>query len=205
MSTNYLVIDTESSGLFDFSKPADADGQPRLAHLAMILLHEDLSESSSLEFFIKPDGWTLQPEAAAVNGLTEEILNAKGVPVRVALDAYAKLIDEGFTVIAYNAQFDTKIMRGELRRAGLDDRFTKTPNICAMRACTDVCQVPRAKGKGFKFPKLAEACAFFEIKQDAQHTATDDARVCVEIVRRLSALEKLPAAEVHFAKERPTP
>ena len=32
----YAVIDTEGSNLFDFSKPADAEGQPRLAELAII-------------------------------------------------------------------------------------------------------------------------------------------------------------------------
>ena len=31
----YAVIDTETSGLFDFSKPAEAEGQPRLASLAI--------------------------------------------------------------------------------------------------------------------------------------------------------------------------
>jgi hypothetical protein len=34
---NYLALDTEGSGLFDFTKPADAPGQPRLAAIGMIL------------------------------------------------------------------------------------------------------------------------------------------------------------------------
>ena len=29
-----VVIDTETSGLFDFSKPASAEGQPRMASIA---------------------------------------------------------------------------------------------------------------------------------------------------------------------------
>lgn len=32
----YLIIDTETTGLFDFSKPADGEGQPRLAQICMI-------------------------------------------------------------------------------------------------------------------------------------------------------------------------
>jgi hypothetical protein len=41
----YVIIDTEGSGLFDFSKPADAEGQPRLAQLAMIYMpmHNSIS------------------------------------------------------------------------------------------------------------------------------------------------------------------
>lgn len=165
----YAVIDTETSGLFDFSKPADVDGQPRLAHLAMILLNEDFAETETIEIFIKPDGWKMLPEVAAINGLTMEILNEKGSPVIEALALYAKAVDEGRVIVAFNAQYDTKIMRGELRRAALDDRFERTPNICVMRGSTDICQVPKANGKGFKFPKLAEACKHFKIEQAGAH------------------------------------
>ena len=31
----FVVLDTETSGLFDYCKPADADGQPRLAEIAL--------------------------------------------------------------------------------------------------------------------------------------------------------------------------
>ncbi|MEY4951800.1 MAG: hypothetical protein RL299_224, partial [Pseudomonadota bacterium] len=41
----YLVIDTETSGLFDFKKPADDPSQPRLASLAMIWADDDGNET----------------------------------------------------------------------------------------------------------------------------------------------------------------
>ena len=44
----YVVIDTETSGLFDFSKPADAEGQPRLASLAMVFLDQDMAETGTM-------------------------------------------------------------------------------------------------------------------------------------------------------------
>lgn len=203
MSAKYAVIDTESSGLFDFKQPADADGQPRLAQLAVILLYDDLKESAAHDFFIKPDGWSMQPEASAVNGLTDEILNARGVPVRQVLDFYAALIDEGYTIAAFNAQFDTKVMRGEMRRAGMDDRFEKTPNVCLMRASTGVCKVPRAKGNGYKFPKLVEACEYFKIGLPDAHSATGDVRAAAQILRFLAQIDCLPEATVHFAKNPP--
>src|SRR5258708_4154050 len=140
----YVIIDTETSGLFDFSKPADADGQPRLAHLAMLFTEDGSDEVRMEDYFVKPDGWTIAPSVTAINGLTDAILNEKGAPVADALTAYTKAVDDGHTVVAFNAQYDTKIMRGELRRAGIDDRFDRTPNICVMRALIDVCKIPKA-------------------------------------------------------------
>lgn len=199
----YLVIDTETSGLFDFSKPADADGQPRMASLAMIYLDAEFHILSVRTAFIKPDGWEILPEATAINGLTMDILNANGEPVRTVLDEYVAAVDHGLIVVAFNAQFDTKVLRGELRRAGIDDRFEKTPNLCTMRLSTDIVKAPKKSGKGWKFPKLAEACAHFKITQAAAHTALDDARACVDILKKLAELKVDLTPEVHYAKEQP--
>lgn len=199
----YAVIDTETSGLFDFSKPADAEGQPRLAHLCMILLDDDPNEQGVIDHLVRPDGWTMGAEASKINGLTDEILLEKGIPVAEVLALYASMIDSGAVVVAFNAQYDTKIMRAELRRAGMDDRFDKTPNICVMRGCTDICQVPKANGKGYKFPKLAEALAHFKIEQHGAHSADGDARGALEIFRKLRQFSACPEPAIHFAKTEP--
>lgn len=199
----YVVIDTETSGLFDFSKPADADGQPRLASLAMVFLDEELIEVSRTHILVKPDGWEMSESVAAINGLTTEFLAEHGFPVADAIKAYADAVDEGHVVVAFNAQYDTKIMRGEMRRAGVDDRFERTPNICAMRALVDVCQVPKKTGKGFKFPKLSEACAHFEIVNEGEHSAAGDADACVALLRKLHELNRLPEPAVYYAKVAP--
>jgi len=199
----YAVIDTETSGLFDFSKPADAEGQPRLASLGLVLLNEDLTVESETETLVKPDGWEMGPEAGAVNGLTMERLNAEGVPIRQVLDRYTEIIKAGYVLAAWNSQFDSKLMRGELRRTGMPDLFEQTPNICVMRASTDVCCIPKKSGKGWKFPKLSEACAFFKIEQPAAHSALGDARSAKDILLALQVLGKLPVPEVHYAKVPP--
>lgn len=203
--TTYLLIDTETSGLFDFSKPADADGQPRLAELAMILI-DPMDRGGAMEqhFLIKPEGWEIGPEMAAINGLTPEILEEKGVPVADAIAAYAAAVDHGAIVVAHNAQFDTKVMRGEMRRAGVDDRFEKTSNICTMRSLTNVCNIPKANGKGVKFPKFAEAYAhFFGAPPEGQHTAQGDCNALLEIFMEMFQRDLLPEPAVFFAKNRP--
>lgn len=126
---SYLVIDAETSGLFKFRDadgkpvPADAPGQPRLASVAFIMVDPGMTVISEREFLIKPDGWSLDAGAAAVNGLTMERLEAEGVPVGDVLDLYTNAISDERVVVAFNAQFDTKMMRGELRRAARPDLF----------------------------------------------------------------------------------
>lgn len=201
-SLSYLVIDTETSGLFKFRDadgkpvPADAPGQPRLASVAFIYVDPGMSVISEREFLIKPDGWSLDAGAAAVNGLTMERLEAEGVPVGDVLDLYTDAINDSRVVLAFNAQFDTKMMRGELRRAGRPDLFDQTKNICAMRACDGIVIKPDG-GRGW--PKLTHACAHFNIEQQDQHTALGDARACLEVFKHLVAIGAAPEPAVHLA------
>jgi DNA polymerase III subunit epsilon len=200
----YIILDCENSGLFDFSKPADAEGQPRLAELAMIYANENLEFERDYTGYVKPDGWEMSAETTAINGITNEHLAEHGLPIVEVLNVYHSAIKEGRIVIAYNAQFDLKQLRGESRRAGLDDLFETTPNVCAMRASTDVCRIPYKNGRaGFKFPKLSEACEFFKIEQSGQHTAMGDAIACWKISQKLKEIGKLPDAAVHYAKNHP--
>lgn len=200
----WVVFDTETSGLFDFSKPADAPGQPRLAALSMISTTPTLAITHEKAFFVRPDGWTIDAGASAVNGLTHEFLMDVGVPVGDALDYYEAAIKDGCVFAAYNSQFDTKVMRAEFRRAGRPDHFEDTPNVCVMRKSIGVCKIPKKTGNGYKFPKLSEACAHFKIKQAAAHTALDDARAALGILRMLYAIGIDVTPEVHKAKNRPT-
>jgi DNA polymerase-3 subunit epsilon len=201
MDAKYVVIDTETSGLFDFTKPADAEGQPRMASLALIYLDADLNTIAESMHWVKPDGWVMPAEATKVNGITMEFLEENGEPVMVALAEYIEAVDKGMIVVAHNAQYDLKILRGELRRAEIDDRFSNTKNICTMRALTPIVKAPKKKGYGFKFPRLDESCAFFGIKQEAAHTALEDAKMAAEMLRRLVEMGSCPEPDVYFAKE----
>src|SRR5690606_38676791 len=120
----YCIFDTETTGLFLFKDsatgapiPADDPRQPRLAHLNMILVNEDLEEEDEIDLFVKPDGWEMPAEAGAVNGLTTHGLLEVGTPIAAVLDAYVDIVQRGYVMVAFNAQYDCKMMRGELRRA----------------------------------------------------------------------------------------
>ncbi len=201
----YLIIDTEGTGLFDYKKPADAEGQPRMAEIFMMKVDADLKHDGHLHFYIKPDGWHMPEEAAKINGITQRFLEDNGVPVAQALEAFrAAVLDEGRIVVAHNAQHDLKQLRAEYRRADMDDFFKDTANICTMRALTPICKVPYASGrKGNKFPKLSEACEHFGFKIKNEHTALGDAMACLKLLGKLIELDAVPEAKVHFAKNPP--
>lgn len=196
-------VDCETSSLFDFSRPADAPGQPRLAAVSLIRATPGFAITDQQTFFVKPDGWRMDPGAMAVNGLTDDFLAEHGVPIAEVLDAYEAVLDEGRALIAFNAQFDTKVMRAELRRAGRKDRFDSTPNVCVMRKCIGVCKIPKTNGRGYKFPKLVEAMSHFKLPQPEAHTAAGDALSAVMIARMLSQIGVDLSPEVHYAKSRP--
>src|SRR6185437_3836795 len=201
---HYLIIDCETSGLPNFKLPADDPAQPRVATFAAIFVDADLQIEREYSVLIKPDGWVLEPGAAAVNGLTMEGLAAEGVPILEALDVYLAAIRAGRVVVAHNAQFDCKCMRGEFRRLGLPDLFEITRNICTMRALTDVCRIPPNGGRGgYKFPKLSEACVHFGFDLLGDHSALNDARACLQLFRKMRELGVVPEAKIHLAKRPP--
>jgi DNA polymerase-3 subunit epsilon len=205
----YVVFDTETTGLFQFKNKdtgepiaADAPGQPRLASFASILTDQFGEEIARSKHFIKPDGWSIDGTyASEVNGLTDEYLNEHGVDVSLVLDAWAAMIKSGFIMAAYNAQFDCKMMRAELRRAKRDDLFEDTKNTCLMRALTPY------KDQGLKVSrgmvKLEVACEFFGIPLLDAHDAMADAEAARQVMIRLIADNNLIEPKVHYAKKAP--
>lgn len=211
----FAVFDTETTGLFIFREgrngppvPADDPRQPRMASFAVIFADHLGRELSRHKAFIRPDGWSVaefdaraiaegKKPASAVNGLTDDFLNEHGVPVVDILALWNGIIDRGLVAAAFNAQFDCKMMRAELRRAGLPDRFEETPNVCLMKALDPYGEQGLCIQRGFV--KLAEATAFFGIAQENAHDAMSDAADARAILEILIRDGRLPVARVHYA------
>lgn len=193
----YAVIDTESNGLFRFDLPADAEGQPRLAELAIIYADAGFNIEREYRAYVKPDGWTMNEKATAVNGLTDAILNEKGIPIAEVLAEYTAAIKAGRVMVAFNARHDTKMCRAELRRAGLPDLFEETKNICVMRKAAGI--IPKAGGKK-GWPKLIEARAHLGLSDEGAHTAGADAMTALHILKYLAANGADLTPEVHYSK-----
>lgn len=202
----YAVFDTETTGLFMFKDketgepiPADDPRQPRMASFAVILADKDGEELSRAKFFIKPDGWSIDgTKAAEVNGLTDEFLAENGVPVSQVLDLWNSYVDDGLIAAAFNAQFDCKMMRAELRRAGRDDRFEETKNTCLMRGLAPYKDEGLCIVRGYV--KLELACEYFGIVNENAHDAMADAEAALGVLKHLIRDDRVLEPKVHYAK-----
>jgi DNA polymerase III subunit epsilon len=207
--TGYIVIDIETSGLYIYKNPdgtphpADAPDQPRLAELAIIFCDDNFVIEKEYQAYVKPDGWEMTLEATEINGLTTERLTEVGIPVQAILAVYHDAIKEGRIVVAHNAQFDCKALRGESRRVDLPDLFEETRNVCTMRSAMKLePKVKKLNGKG-GYPGLVDVAAHFGIDHPETHSAIDDARTTVLVAKRIKDADKLLAPEVHYAKNHP--
>lgn len=203
-----LAFDTETTGLPDWRSPSDADHQPHLVQLAMILLDDELQEHASVSLIVRPDGWTIPDDVAAIHGITTEKATRLGVPEKIAARLYAEMLyGTSAGVIGHNVSFDLRIMRIAMLRAGftkekLDSR--EVESFCTMKAATPIVNLPptdKMVGAGFtkpKPPKLSECIEhFFGEKLEGAHDALVDVRACLRVYRHLqTAAAPAPSAEI---------
>lgn len=214
-----IICDTEGTGLFrhhnivngeKVTARSDEPGQPRMAEFAAVLLDEHFNVDSTYQQYIIPRGWqnddgspmrVMPHQAQAVHGLSMDFLHEHGKSVEEALDLYTGAIITGRILIGYNQQHDGRQIRAELRRAGRDDMFEKTPNICAMRSMQAAgLKVKKLNGKG-GFPRLIDAAAHIGIAypEDKRHSALEDALVTAQVAKWLHERGLLLPAAVHYS------
>lgn len=192
-----LAFDTETTGLPDWRAPSDAEHQPHLVQLAMILMENDFTERASVSLIIKPDGWDIPAEVSAIHGITTEMANEFGVPEKTAARLFGQLLyGRKALAVGHNVSFDLRIMRIALLRAGvskddLDDKSAES--FCTMQAATPIVNMPPTEkmlAAGFnkpKPPKLSECIRhFFGEELVGAHDALVDVRACVRVFRHLS-------------------
>lgn len=197
---HYMIADCETSHLFRYDIPADAPGQPRLAQLGLIHVNSSFQIEAEHEFLIKPEGWEMSAEATEKTGLTTAYLKEHGMPIAEALALYKAGIAARRVVAGFNVQFDLKMMRAEMRRAGMEDDYLQTRNLCLMWATRAIVGARDTGGK-VKIPKLEEACAFFGIEQLKKHGALPDAHSAYQLMLKLVERGALPEPKSPFDKK----
>lgn len=190
-----MFFDTETTGLPKFGLAADDPSQPRICSIATALFDQERSIEMRHDF-VRPNGWTVPPEAAAIHGLTTERLTEIGIPIDEALSNFLDIYDRADELVVYGAEFDLKMIRGELRRASRPDRYKEKPTKCAMRRATMACKMPPTDAmlavgrRTYKTPKLQEAHEIIlGVPLVGAHDALNDVLALARIWHRLIANE----------------
>ena len=108
----YLFFDTETTGLpRNWKAPVtDLDNWPRLVELAWLVCDEDGQHIESRSAIVRPDGFQIPHEAAAVHGISTVRAVAEGVGLEELLKDFARAVDASRILIAHNVSFDEKII-----------------------------------------------------------------------------------------------
>lgn len=199
-----LCFDVETTGLPLFSEPSEDPRQPHIVQLGAILFDVNTREELQvLDAIIKPEGWTIPDDVAAIHGITTERALAEG---RLADDVLGEFLamwksDGGLVRMGFNESFDARLVRIALFRhfdqAAADNWKTGLAHD-VMKVCTPICKLPPTakmvaarRGGQFKSPKLSEAYEhFFGEKLEGAHSALVDARATLRIHWHLEDLKQ---------------
>jgi DNA polymerase-3 subunit epsilon len=196
-----LFYDTETQGLPLFNEPSEDPRQPHIVQLAACLI--DLGTKAriaTMNVIVRPDGWEIPDEVAAIHGITTERAMDVGVPESVALGMFLQLW-RFRTRIAHNESFDARIIRIALMRFGTDglhwsqslasapaDVWKDSPAECTQALATPIMKLPptakmMAAGRNHhKSANLREAYQYFTGKELAgAHNAMVDVQACMAV------------------------
>ena len=187
---NILFIDTETTGKYDFKLPPDHPTQPYLVQLACILAEDDgqvLTERSRLSVIVKPEGWNIPQEVAAIHGIDDEIAGRCGINIKSVAFLFNQLCLRTDLLVAHNLDFDRGIMASVMARLQLGHRLNKLNRYCTMRSATPITKILRnptgTNTHNFKWPSLTECMKFFfnEDFSGQAHDAMNDVTACARV------------------------
>jgi DNA polymerase III epsilon subunit-like protein len=127
---------------------------------------------------IKPSGFTIPSDAAAVHGITTERAQREGQPLDTVMEEFMNDVQLAASVVGHNIDFDMHIVGAELYRLDMDyDLLMDKPCTCTMKSSTDFCAIPNPNPYfgGYKWPSLQELyCKLFGHEFSDAHDALAD-------------------------------
>ena len=175
----HLIFDTETTGLpLHRNAPAgDLRAWPRLVQIAWLLCDNNGHIVGRECFIIRPDGFTIPPNAVRVHGITTNRAILSGIPLQGALDAFRREAARSSIVVAHNLAFDGGVIATECARSGVENPLSGMPSTCTMEASVGVCSLRRPGG--LKWPTLMELHrTLFGSVYSGAHDAGNDAAAC---------------------------
>ncbi|TFG94222.1 MAG: 3'-5' exonuclease, partial [Myxococcales bacterium] len=163
---------------------------PRLVQIAWVESDASGKVVAREQFIVKPEGFSIPPDATRVHGITTDRATREGVGLKQVLLAFSAAASKSSQAIAHNLDFDEKVLGAVFARAGLGDPLPRLERLCTMRAATDHCQLPGRYG--YKWPTLEELYRhLFDETLQGAHDAATDAGACARCFFELRRLEVL--------------
>ena len=212
MAFRVLVIDTETSGLPKDRKasPEEYEKWPRIVQIGAILYkcpYENrpgriLKRYSNL---VCPNGWSIDPGASKVHGITEKMAKMKGRNIEDVLEDLTKLSKKAHAICCHNIAFDVPVILAEYHRnrkitRSIDCPIGSLPTICTMEIGKKLCRImvegTRRNGDKYlyyKSPKLSEMYKYLTNKEfeGKLHDALEDCEATV-VIFDILAIKHVP-------------
>jgi DNA polymerase-3 subunit epsilon len=190
---SYLFFDTETTGL-PLRKNAhhtDVHVWPRIVSMSWAYCADPGVEPVCKYKIVRPEGFTIPPDAARVHGITTERALSEGVKLAAVLQEFAADMQANrpSLLVAHNMQFDRPVILAEYIRAGIPEPISRFPTFCTMLSTTEICRLQPVRFGQHKWPKLEELhYHLFRMEFSAGHDARADVRACAQCFFRLREL-----------------
>ena len=192
MSDMICFFDTETTGLPLFRDPSDDPRQPHIVDICALLYTPQGELVDSFEALVKPDGWVIPDDVAAIHGITTEMALAEGIPEMEALGGFLQIYERAGLRVAHNVSFDDRIMRIAIKRfigEQAADEYKAVPSFCTCLNSTAIVKCPptekmirAGRGRQFKQPTVAEALRHFTGEElVGGHRARPDTEACARV------------------------
>ena len=170
LARNFYVLDTETTGLGE---------RDEIIQIGIV----DAGGNAVLDQLIRPS-IPIPPGAARVHGITDDdVINS---PIFSSLYIKLSSLLAGETVIAYNMDFDWRMLQQTVARYRLPDiRIGKRD--CAMKQYAKFKGRRSGQGRGYVWHKLTSALAQESIAVGDAHNALGDALMTLELVRKMAS------------------
>lgn len=188
-----LFYDKETSGLPDWHVPSEDPGQPHIVQSAALLVDTDTREVlERFNLIVKPDGWVIPADVAAIHGITTEHAMEVGVPELDVLQSFLTMWRKADFRVGHNTSFDERIVRIAIKRLLRDeavaDEWKAGKSECTQKMATPIMKLPptakmiAARRTHPKSANLAEAYEFFMGKKiEGAHDAMVDVEACKSV------------------------
>jgi len=170
----FVVLDTETTGI---------DFRAEIVQIGII----DAAGATLVDTLVKPTR-PIPSEATAIHGITDAMVAAAPTIADIA-DGICSAI-RGRVVVIYNAEYDMRLLSQSSRSLGMDTNWRDQAQrwVCAMLAYAEHRGEPGRRYGEFKWHRLEVAAGYEGIDVGRSHTALDDCRTTLALVRKLAGL-----------------